>query len=250
MKKEIILLLFLCFSYLAKAQNVCNQATVTPSDIFYPSSVTNYTSGGGYLYLCGTNTTVYDTTIYVSYGVAFVNANCNFFFCRKGGNLVAYQIFAKNNSTITIKPDNPPNSVVIYYEPLATIINQTGNSLNTFTCASLTFPTVNCIAGIEEIKANNVSVNIWPNPAYDKLNLKIDSKAGNLSNCEFKIYDVQGKLVKTVSLPSSNNSLETVISLNGLYSGTYFYRILTKDQQPLDKGKFIVDAYDEVNIEY
>ena len=91
--------------------------------------------------------------------------------------------------------------------------------------------------GINET-SNILSVNLFPNPTSDKLYLQINSKVNDLNNCEFKIFNAQGSLVKIISLPKSNNSLEVSLPLEGLSSGMYIYRI-TKDQSPLYEGKFI-----------
>ena len=82
----------------------------------------------------------------------------------------------------------------------------------------------------------NVSLN--PNPVSDKLNLKINSKIDELNNCEFKIFNAVGSLVKIIRLPKSGYDLETTLSLDGLSSGLYIYRI-TKETYPMYEGKFI-----------
>ncbi len=60
----------------------------------------------------------------------------------------------------------------------------------------------------------NSEVNIYPNPAYDRLNIDLI----NASYGEVLIYDISGKLVKSLKLDSSTNTI-TVTDLNaGVYS--------------------------------
>ncbi len=83
-----------------------------------------------------------------------------------------------------------------------------------------------------------LKVNVFPNPAKDKLLIEINSKIDEIQNCEFRVFNLQGSLVKTFTLPPSRNNLNYTISVNDLSSGLYIYRI-TKDQSPFYEGKFI-----------
>lgn len=202
--------------YLIKGQPICNPSTMTPTDVFYANSVSNYTAPGGYLYLCGSNTTVYDTTLINSFGVIFINPNCNYFFCRSGGTAVPCEIFAKNNSTVTIKSTYIPNSAVICYEPLATIINQSTSSINTYSCASITFPTVNCFAGIKENTFDNLFL-VSPNPSVGNLNIV-------LKNDQYNYPDIfiKNQLGQTVLEYLHYDLTKGEISLENLNSGIYY----------------------------
>lgn len=83
-----------------------------------------------------------------------------------------------------------------------------------------------------------LSVNVSPNPTTDNLNIHINSKLDNLNNCEFKIFNAQGSLIKSIVLPKSNYSMDVSLPLDGICRGIYIYRI-TSDLYPLYEGKFI-----------
>lgn len=70
----------------------------------------------------------------------------------------------------------------------------------------------------------NVKINIYPNPAQDKINIIGDA---SLQNTSAQIYSAYGKLVKPVMLKSQNE-----IDISGFQKGVYFIRIQT------DKGDF------------
>ena len=70
----------------------------------------------------------------------------------------------------------------------------------------------------EKIDENNISeVNVYPNPASDKLYVEIESEVD-----EVEIYDVYGR-----QQPIANSQQPTAIDVSGLNSGVYFVRIKT-----------------------
>lgn len=89
------------------------------------------------------------------------------------------------------------------------------------------------IKKVEEI----LKVNLFPSPATDRLNIEIDSKIDQLQSCDFRIFDLQGKLIRTIGLPEAANNMSTSIMINDLEPGMFFFRITKKDL-PLYEGKF------------
>jgi hypothetical protein len=79
---------------------------------------------------------------------------------------------------------------------------------------------------------------IYPNPLKDILNIEMRTKTLKLNNCEFRVFDLQGKLVKAIKLPESNNNLKVSMPTEDLSSGNYIYRI-TSDGTPLYEGRFV-----------
>jgi hypothetical protein len=74
------------------------------------------------------------------------------------------------------------------------------------------------MAGEEKIEENNISeVNVYPNPASDKLYVETESEVD-----EVEIYDVYGR-----QQPIANSQQPTAIDVSGLNSGVYFVRIKT-----------------------
>ena len=84
------------------------------------------------------------------------------------------------------------------------------------------------VTGLQNISSINGALQIdglYPNPAKEQLNLLYQaSRSGAI---DLSVYDVQGRLIKT--LPSSNiNTGKGVLQLNtiGLASGTYLLRVM------------------------
>jgi len=82
------------------------------------------------------------------------------------------------------------------------------------------------VLNIEEFKDISSKVSIYPNPTKDDLNIYLDD---NLSLEEsIEIYDVAGKLVKTLktSIIENNN---TTIDVASLQSGMYFLKLVVNE---------------------
>jgi hypothetical protein len=54
------------------------------------------------------------------------------------------------------------------------------------------------------ITANEINVNLFPNPANDRLNVAID---GMQANADIKVYNAMGKLVMRQMAVKANNEL-------------------------------------------
>jgi hypothetical protein len=84
---------------------------------------------------------------------------------------------------------------------------------------------------------NNIEVKITPNPVNDIAVIRYHTESA--SNVDFQIYDLQGKLVKTINLfnqPSGSNELAVDASEFG--AGTYLIRMTAGVQQTT--SKFVV----------
>lgn len=73
---------------------------------------------------------------------------------------------------------------------------------------------IECSVGVDEI--NNSNVTIYPNPAQNFISIH-----SNLSNTNFKLLDVQGRIVKTGMITSDNEKID----LSTLDAGIYFLRV-------------------------
>lgn len=78
------------------------------------------------------------------------------------------------------------------------------------------------------VATSNISINIYPNPATDILNIAIEDMENGIMN----IYSTNGALVKEVQLNGSHNS----INVTDLHNGCYFIRIYYGDKEI--KGNF------------
>ena len=78
---------------------------------------------------------------------------------------------------------------------------------------------------------NNL-VKVYPNPAYDELNIELKD---NLNGSTFRLISIDGKMVKTLTLQDVNNRID----LSGIDNGIYFYEI-TQGGKMLSANKIII----------
>ncbi len=91
--------------------------------------------------------------------------------------------------------------------------------------------------GTEGETANALGVNVYPNPISDYANVTIQApNAGDLDGLQFKLYDLQGKLVRTLT-PENPNFFQ--IYKEDLSAGTYVFRIETASNQ-VQSGQVII----------
>ena len=83
------------------------------------------------------------------------------------------------------------------------------------------------IIGIKEVY-NSTKINVYPNPAKDKITVSTDSP---LSNAKIEIYTVSGKLIKTSMLDKNR------IDINELSPGSYIIKVYNNKE--IMTGKFI-----------
>jgi hypothetical protein len=103
-----------------------------------------------------------------------------------------------------------------YRYAIETIYNQ-GVSEVTFSNAVL-----GGVLNIEEFEELSSRISIFPNPAKEDLSIALDS---NLNiETDIKIYDVSGKLVKTISSSSFENN-NAKVNVESLQSGMYFVKL-------------------------
>lgn len=84
-------------------------------------------------------------------------------------------------------------------------------------------------SSIEEV-AETKNVSIFPNPAKDLITITTNNNADKV-----ELYDITGKLVKTISVTKAT----TITSVSNLDAGVYFYKA-TKDDAIVEEGKIQV----------
>lgn len=85
--------------------------------------------------------------------------------------------------------------------------------------------------GTDEALENDTKILLYPNPVSDKIFIsKTDNELGNA----LFIYDLTGRLVKTVFLAGSSNEIE----VSDIRRGFYNYEILS-DKTSITRGKFV-----------
>ncbi len=75
-------------------------------------------------------------------------------------------------------------------------------------------------SSINDINKNNLNISLYPNPTENKTILKIE---GEKENADILIYDINGKLVKTLKLKAMDKEIE--INVQGFEKGVYNIRI-------------------------
>jgi hypothetical protein len=78
---------------------------------------------------------------------------------------------------------------------------------------------ISVITALEGAKEFSLEMVVYPNPATDYLNLKIDGEVK--SQCIASLYDINGSLLRTIKIEGQ----ETIISMQNLFPATYFLKI-------------------------
>ena len=76
------------------------------------------------------------------------------------------------------------------------------------------------ITGIEEAENISLDLSVYPNPTADYLTLAIEDYQSE--NLEFRLYDIQGRLILRNNLTSGSNT----ISVQHLVMATYFLTVM------------------------
>ena len=77
--------------------------------------------------------------------------------------------------------------------------------------------------GIEEENYSELKINIYPNPAKDRLNITL---TGNSIPMDLEIYDIRGRLIRKINLKPNQTQIE--IDLIGMSNGVYNLRAVSK----------------------
>lgn len=75
-------------------------------------------------------------------------------------------------------------------------------------------------------------VSVYPNPASEHILFQFDNTSGEY----IEIYDVMGKLVKSVTARASNQK----VNIKSLTNGIYFYQLVDKSRKMIDRGRFSI----------
>ena len=81
---------------------------------------------------------------------------------------------------------------------------------------------ISVVTDIEEAKNINLSIAAYPNPTTNYLTLEV--KNFELSNLNFQLLDIRGKLLQKKKITDS----QTKIIMNNLVPATYFVKIIQK----------------------
>ena len=86
---------------------------------------------------------------------------------------------------------------------------------------------------LKDNTSNNTSINVFPNPVGDYLNIEIQKIIPELSDdFTFEIFDVNGKKVLSSTLPADIGSHQIFLDIP---SGVFLYRIVSNDFEHVDR---------------
>jgi hypothetical protein len=228
MKTIILGILLFAFTNQVKTQTYCSPY-YTVNTIFYPNTVTDYTNNLSVLYLCGPNTVVYDTTAVFCRWV-YVNSGCTYIINQNGCPHPS-TIYLKNNATLIIKANVYTDGFNVVSEPSTTIINSSTLTLGNYTCAAISFPTVNCSAtGIKSFENESDRVSLYPNPVNETLQLNYENFNDN-DNYKIGIYNSIGQPIREEEILFKNNT--AVIDTKNIPNGVYVLKLSSRGTRDL-----------------
>ena len=118
-----------------------------------------------------------------------------------------------------------------YYECDPWCLGEIANSLVYYKKDDHTWGTPLVITTIGNT-TTEIPINISPNPANDIISIDI---SGSYLPCTFEIIDLKGQVIQTTILETS----KSLININHIHSGLYFYRA-TRDQEKIDHGNLMI----------
>jgi hypothetical protein len=89
---------------------------------------------------------------------------------------------------------------------------------------SLAFTSNNFILKTEEVNASNSSVNIYPVPASNELNIAINSSQHS-NDDQYTIYSIEGKIVAQKQLNNSSDKYLEKLDISSFPNGQYFVQV-------------------------
>lgn len=221
MKSIFILVVFIFTLQISKAQFGCSPSTL-PDETFMPNSVNTSTNTLLIQYLCGPNTILYDTTVSFCHRV-YVENNCTLIFRPKC--VANDHIWLKSNSILNIL--NYFGDITIHVESGA-VINHAPSPMYSFsidTCSNIIYPYINCTTGLLT-RANEIKVDIYPNPVNKKLTITSDEEIQKL-----EIISSVGQLFLFEKINTKSHQLQ----LQDFEEGIYFIKVIYANGQSVTK---------------
>jgi len=81
----------------------------------------------------------------------------------------------------------------------------------------------NTISSVEELMENVTTFHIYPNPANEVVMLNFDATQNSIFMAE--LFDITGKLVKTININAQKGSNSTMLNIKDVNAGTYMLKI-------------------------
>jgi hypothetical protein len=87
---------------------------------------------------------------------------------------------------------------------------------------------ISVVNSVEQAKGISLQCTAYPNPTTDKLILKFDaSSVLSIQLLNYQLFDISGKLIQHQKIESN----QTSISMDGLFSATYFLKITDNNKE-------------------
>lgn len=77
---------------------------------------------------------------------------------------------------------------------------------------------------VNEVYADSYPVSVYPNPAQDKVHIRVNDNEGKM---QVNIFNASGQLMNEMSFPASAANGDYVADINHLEAGMYFINIIT-----------------------
>lgn len=84
------------------------------------------------------------------------------------------------------------------------------------------------ITAIDEIKLDNISIDIYPNPTPNFVNIKVNSEKQINQSCLVQLFDANGRLIKEEKTTHSNNTIQW--NLKSYERSHYFIKVVLGNQ--------------------
>ena len=142
-------------------------------------------------------------------------------------NLVSQQInyiSGSSNGPDTEFQTNNLNDGVTYYWRVRTTLNGTSSAWSSV----WSFTVDASVVGISDATESNSAILVYPNPAYDRINVDVELDAAD--EVQIRLYDVTGNLIQNIydgTLNSGKSHFE--IQRNGLSQGVYLIQTYTSE---------------------
>jgi len=140
------------------------------------------------------------------------------------GEVMNYDIPLPNNFTGFITFEFYSHFGNLNFNSAFSLENNDYNLLNNLTI------TGDFVSDVKEITEAPNSINVYPNPTDQYLQLSGD----HLANSDLSIYNAQGNLVMTQSLIDQEHSID----VSGLNNGLYFIQVINKENK-ISTARFI-----------
>ncbi|HRG59776.1 MAG TPA: T9SS type A sorting domain-containing protein [Bacteroidia bacterium] len=216
-----------------------NSSNFIIGDIFAATEIATICSGESYTYDGTVYTSAGTYSFYfplgngcdsVSHFVLHVNSvdtslNANNTILTSTGIASAYQWVQCDNNYAQITGATQSSYTVTSNGDYAVIITN-GNCVDTSRCVTVV------VTGFENKSTNNDLI-VWPNPAYETINLSVLDTGYNL----FTIFDETGRVILTTTFTSNTNN--KIIHISALEAGIYFISGMN-DSGKIVKSRFVI----------